>query len=35
MAEKDLIGEMAQSIIDGNKDEAEALAKKAVEWPIV
>jgi trimethylamine corrinoid protein len=31
MTKKDLFAEMAQSIIDGNKDEAEALAKKAVE----
>ena len=31
MTEKDLFDEMAQSIIDGNKDDAEALAKRAIE----
>jgi corrinoid protein of di/trimethylamine methyltransferase len=31
MTDKDLLVRMAQSIIDGNKDDAQALAKKAIE----
>lgn len=31
MKDKDLLVRMAQSIIDGNKDDAQALAKKAIE----
>lgn len=31
MTDKDLFARMAQSIIDGNKDDAQALAKEAID----